>query len=185
MYARFFQLLSGYVSPGVASSVSLAVDGERVVVIDPGMVSNKELIISAIQSVGYSAPEVTDVIVSHLHLDHTMNVALFSNATVHDFMASYKNDSWENHEENFSITENITVVSTPGHTREDVSTFVKADSGLVVCTHLWWSSSGPEIDPYSYDQRTLESSRSMVLQRKPDLIVPGHGPSFKVSELRL
>ena len=48
----------------------------------------------------------------------------------------------------------------------------------MVCTHLWWSSDGPAIDPLAVDQAALEASRARVLALEPVLIVPAHGPAF-------
>jgi glyoxylase-like metal-dependent hydrolase (beta-lactamase superfamily II) len=60
---------------------------------------------------------------------------------------------------------------------------IQTEEGLVVCTHLWWSSEGPAIDPLATDQAQLEQSRKNVLDLHPCLIIPGHGPAFHPSEL--
>ena len=186
MAADFTSLLVGYVVGGVASSVSLAIDGDRVVVVDPGMVAQRGLLSGAVAAAGFSTSEVTDVVVTHLHLDHTMNVALFDRAVVHDFMASYHDDIWENHPiDRFELSPSIYALATPGHTREDISIFVETEEGLVVCSHLWWSKKGPLQDPYSFDHQVLEASRARVLGMDPYLIVPGHGEPFLADELDL
>ena len=42
------------------------------------------------------APEdVTDVVLSHHHPDHTVNIALFGEVPVHDFQAVYTRDEWD------------------------------------------------------------------------------------------
>jgi glyoxylase-like metal-dependent hydrolase (beta-lactamase superfamily II) len=68
--------------------------------------------------------------------------------------------------------------ATPGHTAEDITTLVETASGLVACTHLWWSAAGPDIDPLAADQELLERSRASVLTLRPAVIVPGHGAPF-------
>jgi len=60
---------------------------------------------------------------------------------------------------------------------------IETAEGLVVCTHLWWSLEGPEIDPLAVDQVALEASRAAVLALAPVMIIPGHGPAFSPSEL--
>ena len=60
---------------------------------------------------------------------------------------------------------------------------IQTGVGLVVCTHLWWSVQGPEIDPRAVDQGLLEASRAAVLALRPVLIIPGHGPAFSPHEL--
>jgi hypothetical protein len=56
---------------------------------------------------------------------------------------------------------------------------VETEEGLVVATHLWWTSSGPAEDPYATDAAALHEHRARVLAL-PGLvrIVPGHGPAF-------
>jgi hypothetical protein len=44
------------------------------------------------RGLGVAPEDVTDVIFSHHHPDHTLNAALFPNARFHDFMAIYKDD---------------------------------------------------------------------------------------------
>jgi len=72
----------------------------------------------------------------------------------------------------------LKVLETPGHTREDITTLVRTDDGLVACTHLWWSASGPAEDPLASDPSALHRNRVRVLQIAA-LIVPGHGAAFK------
>ena len=179
MTATYFVLSEGYVSPGVASTVSLVVDGEKKIIIDPGMVASRVNILAPLEKHDISPEEVTDVVVSHLHIDHTINIAIFPNATVHDFMASYKNDSWTDHEESpFQLSPNVKLYATPGHTREDITTVVATEDGVVAFTHLWWTKKGPIEDPYSYDLAELRASRQLVLNLNPSVIVPGHGSPF-------
>lgn len=186
MPARFELLLAGSVEPGVTSSVSLVRDGEAVVVIDPGMVHSRADLRERLAAHGLTPEEVTDVVVTHLHLDHTMNVGSFTNATVHDFMASYKDDVWTNHElDRFRVSPNVYAIATPGHTREDISVVVVTEGGMVVCSHAWWTRRGPRLDRYAFDQEVLEDSRARVLAIGPSLIVPGHGEPFAPSELEL
>jgi hypothetical protein len=68
--------------------------GSSLVVIDPGMVSSTSVILNPIMALGREPEDVTDVVLSHHHPDHTMNTALFPNARVHDHWAVYKDDTW-------------------------------------------------------------------------------------------
>ena len=71
------------------------------------------------------------------------------------------------------------LIETPGHSPQDISTLIDTDGGLVVATHLWWTSSEPVEDPYATDADALHANRERVLAL-PGLarIVPGHGPHF-------
>src|SRR6478735_9338335 len=96
--AEFHVLSDGYLSGDdddrVGSTVSLAVDGPVVVVIDPGLVASRSAILDPLAQHGYGPDDVTDVVISHHHPDHTLNVALFPAARLHDHWAWYRDDHW-------------------------------------------------------------------------------------------
>jgi glyoxylase-like metal-dependent hydrolase (beta-lactamase superfamily II) len=48
----------------------------------------------------------------------------------------------------------------------------------VVLTHAWWFAAGPPEDPFSPDADLLARARSRILDLRPVLILPGHGPGF-------
>ena len=68
----------------VGSTVSVVRDGDAVVVIDPGMVASREAILAPLRALGVRPDDVTDVVFSHHHPDHTLNAALFASARYHD-----------------------------------------------------------------------------------------------------
>jgi glyoxylase-like metal-dependent hydrolase (beta-lactamase superfamily II) len=175
---RFHLLHTGYAGRGVASTVSLVDAGSSLIVIDPGMVASTSLILDPIREMGRSAEEVTDVILSHHHPDHTINAALFPEARIHDHWAIYKGDVWDSRPaEGFVVAEGVTLWHTPGHTAEDVTTIVDGDEAIVAFTHLWWYREAPYHDPLCTDPEGLQAGRERVLE-VATLIVPGHGPPF-------
>jgi glyoxylase-like metal-dependent hydrolase (beta-lactamase superfamily II) len=166
----------------VGSSVSFVKDADAVIVIDPGMVADRKLcILDPLAALGVGAEDVTDVVISHHHPDHTLNVALFPMARVHDHWAWYRDDLWTSRDaEGFQISDDVELMGTPGHTPQDISTCIRTDDGLIVCTHLWWSEGGPPEDPYAIDPNALHENRRRILaQDNLSLIVPGHGPPFR------
>ena len=141
-------LLEGYVKPiegrqpmpgvtddgarHVAGTVAL-VRGEGVTLVaDPGMVAEQALILDALKKEGVSAEDVTHVFISHHHPDHTVNIALFPNARLVDFWATYTGDLWEDHGDEYAIAPGIRVIQTPGHTEEDASLVVETAQGTYV-----------------------------------------------------
>lgn len=171
-------LNTGYVGERVASTVSLIEAGDSLVVVDPGMVSSRSAILDPIAAFGYDAGEITDVVVSHHHPDHTMNITLFPNANVHDHWAVYKDDLWTSRPaEGFEVAEGVTLWETPGHTPQDITTVARGADGVAALTHLWWHSEGPLEDPYATDSAALHAGRERVLEIAT-LIVPGHGSPF-------
>lgn len=170
----------GYVGPRTASTVAVVRDGDVVVVVDPGMVADQRRILDPLDALGISPAAVTEVVISHHHPDHTMNIALFPAARVHDFWAIYHGDLWTDRPaEGFRLTPAIQLIETPGHTPEDITTLVDTAAGVVALTHLWWDAGGPQEDPYAKDPDALHAGRVRVLALEPVLIIPGHGPEFR------
>jgi glyoxylase-like metal-dependent hydrolase (beta-lactamase superfamily II) len=164
--------------PRVASTVSLVRDGDVTIVIDPGFVATRAAILDPLAALGVSPEDVTDVVFSHHHPDHTVNAALFPNARIHDHWATYQDDRWISRDaEGVQLSPDVSLLETPGHTPQDISTVVRAPDGIVVFTHLWWSATTPVEDPYASDPAALHRHRARVLELA-DRIVPGHGEPF-------
>jgi glyoxylase-like metal-dependent hydrolase (beta-lactamase superfamily II) len=179
--AHFHLLLSGSLSPTV-STCSLVRDGEAAIVIDPGLAPSQDALLGPLRALGLAPTDVTDVIISHHHPDHALNAALFPAARVHDHWAIYDfAGRWDDVDcEGRVISPSVSLLRTPGHTEEDLSTVARTPDGVVVFTHLWWTESGPAEDPYAPDPAVLHASRARVLELA-DLIVPGHGAPFSPS----
>ena len=159
-------------------------DGDALIVVDPGMVARRGLILEPLAALGVAPEAVTHVFLSHHHPDHTINIALFPNAEVVDFWARYRDDLWLDHDgDGYHLAPNSELWLTPGHTEEDATLVVTADDGVYAMTHLWWHADRtPEIDPLGDDQAAIERGRARVLAAA-DVVIPGHGPSFRVRRL--
>ena len=180
--ARVDILAVGYAeSPSVAGTVGLVRDGDRVIVVDPGMVKSRSLILNPIERLGLTPDDVTHVFVSHHHLDHTVNIALFRRAEIVDFRTIRRDDHVEPHSgEGFKLAPNTAIWVTPGHTPQDASLVVDTAEGRQAFTHLWWRSDRtPLVDPYSADQAELERNRERLLGGV-DVVIPGHGAPFRL-----
>ena len=175
-------LTPGYVGDTVASTVSLIEAKDALIVVDPGMVSSPAVILDPIASLDHSPEDVTDVIISHHHPDHTINIALFPGARVHDHWAIYENDVWTSRTaEGFEVATGVTLWETPGHTPQDITTIVDEGEERVALTHLWWHGDGPSEDPFATDPVALHEGRVRVLELA-SVIIPGHGPMFAPDE---
>jgi glyoxylase-like metal-dependent hydrolase (beta-lactamase superfamily II) len=175
-------LHAGYTGERTASSVVLVRDGDATIMVDPGMVARRSLILDPLADLGVAPEAVTHVFLSHHHPDHTMNVALFPRAEVVDFWARYIDDLWlDMPGDGYRLSPRSQLWLTPGHTEEDATLVVEADDGVYAMTHLWWHADrGPEIDPVAADQAALEIGRARVLE-VADVVIPGHGGPFRVS----
>jgi glyoxylase-like metal-dependent hydrolase (beta-lactamase superfamily II) len=170
-------LFVGYADDRVAGTLSCVRDGGMVAIVDPGMVPSRSAILDPLTALGLKATDVTDVILSHHHPDHTMNVSLFENARVHDHWAIYEGDLWTDRQaDSADLSPGVRLISTPGHTAQDITTMVQTDKGVVALTHLWADESS-ESDPLAEDLEALHANRQRVIAMAA-MIAPGHGPAF-------
>lgn len=183
--AEVHVLVDGYVrregeAARVAGTVSLIRAPGLTAVVDPGMVASREHILRPLRDLGVTPDEVTDVILSHHHPDHTVNIALFPQARVHDHWAVYHGDLWlDRAAEGAELAPGVRLWETPGHSPQDISVLVDTDDGTVVLTHLWWHATA-EDDRRATDLASLHEQRVRVLE-VADRVVPGHGPAFDVT----
>jgi glyoxylase-like metal-dependent hydrolase (beta-lactamase superfamily II) len=81
--AEVHVLFEGYVGEHTASTVALVRDGDATLIIDPGMVPDRAAILDPLRQLGVDPDDVTDVVFSHHHPDHTLHAALFPAARFH------------------------------------------------------------------------------------------------------
>jgi glyoxylase-like metal-dependent hydrolase (beta-lactamase superfamily II) len=176
--AELYVLHEGYGDGRVAATTCLIVDGDRRIITDPGMVRDRRLLLDPLAEAGFTPDSVTDVVLSHHHPDHTLNAALFQSARVHDHWAIYCGDTWTWRDaDGYAVSDNVTLVRTPGHTDQDITTVAVTDQDLVAVTHLW-NTADSAGDRHATDLAQLHANRDRVL-RFATLVVPGHGPAFR------
>ncbi len=185
--AQVHVLQAGYVRDDdagqrVASTVTLLQDANAVVIVDPGMVPSRSGLLAELARHGVTPESVTDVVFSHHHPDHTVNAALFPAARIHDHWAIYDGDRWIDRDaEGYEVSPSISLLATPGHTPQDITTLAATPDGVHACTHAWWASDGPADDPFAPDAAVLAASRARILA-VATVIIPGHGPAFVPDE---
>lgn len=163
----------------VAGTVTLIIDGTGVIVVDPGMVASRTALLAALAGHGPQASDVTDVVFSHHHPDHTVNAALFPAARIHDHWAVYAGDRWIDRDaDGAELAPSVRLLRTPGHTAQDISTVASTPGDVFACTHAWWTAAGPADDPLGSDAGALRVSRDLLLSFAT-VIVPGHGAAFR------
>ncbi|MFF5975517.1 MBL fold metallo-hydrolase [Streptomyces sp. NPDC012769] len=184
--AAYTVLTTGYTlstGPGVAATVSYVSEGDRHVIIDPGMVASRDRILGPLAGLGLGPDDITDVVLSHHHPDNTMNVGLFGRARVHDHKAIYEADQWTDRDaEGYELSPSLRLIRTPGHSAEDITLLAGTEEGVVAFVgDLWWRPDGPAEDPVAPDREVLRASRLRVLAAA-DVIVPGHGAPFPADD---
>jgi glyoxylase-like metal-dependent hydrolase (beta-lactamase superfamily II) len=181
--ANYHVLAIGYTTstgPGVAATVSYVRDGDRHIVVDPGMIARRQSLAERLADLGTSPDEITDVVLTHHHPDNVLNAGLFDQARIHDHKAIYLNDQWEDRDaEGYVFSPSLRLIATPGHSPEDITLLAGTPDGVVAFAgDLWWRPDGPADDPVAPDRERLRASRERVVA-VADVIVPGHGAPFK------
>jgi glyoxylase-like metal-dependent hydrolase (beta-lactamase superfamily II) len=180
--AAYHVLTAGYYERGVASTVGLIRDGAVLVVVDPGMVRDRALILDPLAALGVQPHEVTDVVFSHHHPDHTINAALFPAARYHDHWAIYENDVWTSRDaEGFELSPSIKLIRTPGHSPQDITTLAQTSDGVAALHPRVVERGRARRGPVRRHGAAACQSRARVLA-VADVAIPGHGPAFAPSE---
>jgi glyoxylase-like metal-dependent hydrolase (beta-lactamase superfamily II) len=164
---------------GVASSCTLIRDGDRVIVVDPGMAESARSILDPLEALGVQVGDVTDVVLGHHHPDHTIHAGHFPNAAIHDHWAIYRGTHWEDSEcDGRVLAPSVLLARTPGHTDQDLAVVVGTPDGIVVCSHSFFNADTTVDDESPDDHDALHASRAAILEIA-DWIIPGHGPGFR------
>lgn len=179
--ARVDVILAGSLTStggGVVSACTLIRDGDRVIVVDPGMAPSARSILDPLAALGVKPEDVTEVVLGHHHPDHTIHAGHFPNAAIHDHWAIYRGTRWEDSDADGRVlSPSVVLARTPGHTAEDISVIVGTAEGIVVCTHAFFNDQTTVDDEAPEDHDALHASRAAILAIA-DRIIPGHGPMF-------
>ena len=187
-------LIEGFTNAGEGSgkegektqaTITLVRDGDLVMVVDPGILENQQILIDALEKENLTINDVNIVCITHSHLDHYRNIGMFPNAKTLEYFGLWDKNTVEEWSENFSP--NIQIMHTPGHDYTGITLFVKTGPeckypGIVaICGDVFWKENFPEMpeeDAYSSHPEKLKESREMV-SKKADWIIPGHAGIYK------
>ena len=175
------QLFDGVEEKG--ATVSLVVDKNMVMVVDPGTLENQQVLLSALAAQGLTPDDVTVVAITHSHIDHYKNIGMFGKAKVLEYSGIWDGNKIEDWQTHFST--DIQILKTPGHDAASITLFVNTLQGVVaICGDVFWKETFPKVDPYAFDAKKLEQSRALVLKMS-SWIIPGHGPMYKTGHAPL
>ncbi len=179
--AKIDILVKGYYSTkvggGSCSNIILIRDGKYNIVVDPGTTKSQKLIINKLKKLKLTPDSIDYVFITHSHMDHYRNIGMFARAKAIDSWGLWYADIWKGVKKN--ITKNIKLITTPGHSKDNVTFLVKTDEGKVaICGDVFWDKNYPKKDPYADNLKQLEQSRKKI-SKLADWIIPGHGPMFK------
>lgn len=179
----------------VAMPNSLLVRGERDYLVDPGLILQGAPLFGALSSLGVSANDIKDVILTHLHFDHAEGMVAWPmrRTLVHrlELEAPYAQvvagpmemaEVEQLDGDEGEIEPGIRWLLTPGHSDGLISLLVDTDDGLVV---IGSDCVGPL--PEYFEKMELPEDfgpeREELLQQwqrirdlDPYLVIPGHNP---------
>jgi glyoxylase-like metal-dependent hydrolase (beta-lactamase superfamily II) len=164
-----------------ACTTTLIKDGDSIIVVDPGVLNDKNILIEALEKENLTLEDVTHVFITHSHIDHYRNVGMFPVSTkVLEYWGIWTGGAAGDWDEKFS--ENISIIKTPGHNYDSLSFLVNTKDGVVaIVGDVWWKEDCPNDDPYASDTEALKESR-LKIAKISDYIIPGHGKMFKVKK---
>lgn len=176
-----------------ANCSCVLIKGSPNVIVDTMTSWDSEKLLDALKNEGLSPQDINYVISTHGHSDHIGCNHLFKKAThIVGFNISHKDKyfmqpDFRNGEE-FVISEDIKIISTPGHTLQDVSVILKTAEGIVGITgdlfekfedlndDSIWINAGS-------DNEALQQTNRQRILDSVDFIIPGHGPMFRVPKI--
>ncbi|MEA2053981.1 MAG: MBL fold metallo-hydrolase [Candidatus Thermoplasmatota archaeon] len=165
------------------STATLLQNDDKHILVDPGL--DDEILQKALKKEGLGKENTDYIFITHYHLDHILNIKLFSKAIIADGYYIYRGNKAIEHDGK-PFGKNIEIMHTPGHTLEHSSLIVYAPKATyaVAGDLIWWPpEKGKDLihlpDPFAYDMKDLVESRKKLLQ-KADFIIPGHGKMFKM-----
>ncbi|RLF45857.1 MAG: hypothetical protein DRN17_01670 [Thermoplasmata archaeon] len=165
------------------STTTLIENDGKYIIVDPGM--DEAILKKALAAEGITIKEIDFVFLTHYHLDHILNVALFKKAKMADGYYMYDGKRGTAHGAS-PFGKGIEIFHTPGHTPEHSSLLVRSngDTYAIAGDLIWWAYPEREKmlnlpDPFAYDMERLIKSREKLLH-KADFIIPGHGKMVKL-----
>ncbi len=179
----------------IGSTVTL-VKTDKNIIVDPGYYPDADKLIESLKNEGLAPEDIDIVVLTHLHLDHTINVHLFPQAKIYCKLrsAGYPGQ-FHNLEQGYlvqadmsdglELAEDVEILLTPGHMDGHISLLVHTPEGKIVIAGdalAMESLINLSKEPTLFDDLAqYNESRKKVL-KVADFIVPGHGPMFKVKK---
>jgi len=163
-----------------SSTVTLILDDKDKIIVDTGNLGDAEKIVKALKRLKLHPNDITIVVNTHRHPDHCGSNFLFKKAKFVDNDSVAVGDKFIIlSQKDFSLTSNIKIIQTPGHTLNDCSVLVNTAKGKVaIVGDLIWKKDGFKL-AFAENKNLLKASQKKIL-KMADWIVPGHGAIFKV-----
>jgi glyoxylase-like metal-dependent hydrolase (beta-lactamase superfamily II) len=129
----------------IGSTVVL-IKNDKNIIVDTGSFLDREKIIEELKKQNLTPEDIDIVILTHLHLDHLVNVDLFNKAKVFCKFKGGKDYPGQYHvlsegyltrtdlSDGAQISKGVSIIHTPGHSSDMISVVVETDKGKIVIT---------------------------------------------------
>jgi glyoxylase-like metal-dependent hydrolase (beta-lactamase superfamily II) len=175
-----------------ASSTITLIKSNKNIIVDTGSFKDEQKIINALNKEDLKPKDIDIVVLTHLHLDHTRNANIFSNAVLY-VKHSNSGTKWDINDitleqleiDDLKIAKDTKIILTPGHFPFHASVVVNTKKGVIVIAGDAISqekyANMKNIPKSVWNKEEYDESRKKVLEIA-DYIIPGHGKMFKVEK---
>lgn len=185
------------------------IKGTKTTLVDTGHVGRRSILTERLKALGYGVNDIDQVVLTHAHWDHSLNIDVFPNAEIllHSNEREYvRNPKAEDYatpryvsamlessklrevHEGEEIDDGVRVLSTPGHSKGSLSLLVEqADGAAAVCgdalpNSLSVASHMPRLVFWNVE----DAQRSIrTLLERAQAFYPGHDRPFRVDGSRI
>jgi len=177
----------------IDSTVTL-IRGEKNIIVDTGWFYTDKKIIDSLKELNLTPDDIDIVVLTHTHIDHTLNTYLFDKALIYAKFAPKYFGQYHDPQNNIlcradvedgtKLMKGVEILLTPGHTGDSISVVVDTEQGkIVIAGDAIAEKSLVDLDKKPvemlvYSVEEYEKSRKKILEIA-DYIVPGHGDIFK------
>jgi len=188
----------------VGSCNTVLIEGQDRIVVDPGApeVGLQQVLGLRLKELGLTPSDIDLVINTHLHADHAGSNFLFrgKKLMVHEkelqssnlsqvwpefFEACFKTMNIQPISEDTKVSDDVSIVMTPGHTSGSISVVVKTTTGPVIIAGDAVSSGDEyrkrKTPDSAEDKQAYLSSLDRIRALNPRTIIPGHDIAFSTS----
>ena len=164
------------------SSSTLVRSDSLDIVVDTSSVSKREKIIRSLTVAGLEPRDIDVVVNTHLHIDHCSNNKLFTDPLVIAHALESPGKGFKPIRGSEELADGVIILHTPGHTEGSVSVLVESGVRYAVA-----GDAIPTVDNYlkwvppalNFDADLALASMKEIVDFA-DIVIPGHGPPFKV-----
>ena len=173
------------------------IKSNKTILVDTGSFLDQDTLLHELKKEGIRPGDIDIVFLTHVHLDHVVNVGLFKESLI---LCKYRGGEYpgQTHypktgctirtelQDKTRIAEDVELMLTPGHSDDMVSLVVDTPEGRIVIAGdaipgKEWADMALQPNPTVVEVEGFNKSRRKILA-VADYIVPGHGNMFKVKK---